>query len=358
MRTITEYLSGQIMTANTAQGKTSAPRYFNKSEYRICSDLSEIAGMSKQWDCLLAASSCNKAFGSLEWYLASCQVHSSSTPYLVSAGRASKMDCILPLALDRESGVASFPQYANDYNDVLVRGDNPMQVADLLKYAISPQTPCRQLLLSKLKPDSDCLRAAMYIKDDPGVEYQYADIETYSYAKLPSSFDHYLASLGRKFRKNIRRALRAVEANDLVMRELLPESFSAVDLPEIFLRLFLSRHGEKGLFQLPQAQWFTRNMLPPMFCKRNLRVFAMFEDGSVIAILLFFVTNNGILAWNAGFLAGKEHWSPGTSLYAFAIKQAISGGLRELDFGDGDEAYKSNWTNDSYRIGELIVKRR
>lgn len=346
------------MATDILGDKTSIAWPFTKPEYRIRSDLSEIEGMSNQWERLLAASSCNKAFGSLEWYLASCQVHSSSTPYVVSAGRASEMDCILPLALDRESGVASFPQYANDYNDVLVRGDNPLLVADLLKYAISPQTPCRQLVLSKLKPDSDCLRAAMYTKDDTGIAYQYTDIEAYSYAELPSSFDHYLTSLGRKLRKNIRRALRAIEANRLVMRELQPDSFSPVDLPEIFLRLFLSRHGGKGLFRQEQAQWFAKKLLPPMFCNRNLRVFAMFEEGSMIAVLLFFVTNNGLLAWNAGFLTGKEHWSPGTSLYAFAIKQAISGGVRELDFGDGDEAYKSNWTNNSYRIGKLIAGRR
>jgi CelD/BcsL family acetyltransferase involved in cellulose biosynthesis len=346
------------MTANIIDNSTSFQQYVDKGQYGVCSVLSDIEKMSNQWNRLLAASRCNKAFGSLEWYVASCRVQSSSMPYLVWAGHGAEIDCIVPLVLDRKTGVASFPHYANDYNDVLVRDDQPIQVANLLKYAISPHSACRRLVLSKLRPDSDCLRGAIHVKDEPGIEYRHENIDAYSYVELPPSFDNYLESLGRKFRKNTRRALRALEANALSMRELSPDNFDPMELPHLFFHLFLSRHSGEGLFQHEEAQGFAREVLPPMFRKGNLRVFAMFEGESIIAVLLWFATNKGCLAWNAGFLKGKEQWSPGTSLYAFAIQRAISAGLRELDFGEGDEAYKSHWARDSYRVSELIVARR
>src|SRR5437764_10145366 len=95
--------------------------------YKIYSNLSEIAGLSRQWDALLAESSCNKAFGSLEWYLASCHVQSSLSPYLVTAALGSKMVCILPLALNPQNGTAAAPHFANDYNDILIRNGNLSQ---------------------------------------------------------------------------------------------------------------------------------------------------------------------------------------------------------------------------------------
>ena len=347
------FLVYSMMVDTTREALMASP-VSGKLEYRVYSDLPAIAHLSRQWDNLLAASRCNKAFGSLEWYIASCRISSPLAPYLVTATCGPEITCILPLVFNPAGRVAMFPHYANDYNDVLVRGDDLGQVAGLLKYAVSPQTACCRLILSKLRPDSDCLRAAVCLQGGPYIDYQYNDVEACFYTELPSDFDDYLTSLGRKFRKNVRRALRATEGNSLAVRELYPESLSPIKLPDTFIRLFLDRHNNgKGLFQSAVAQSFVREVLPPMFYKRSLRVFAMFEERRIIAMVLFFVAARGLLVWNGGFLAGKEHLSPGTSLYAFAIRQAIAEGIHEFDFGDGDEAYKQHWTNSEYRVGKL-----
>lgn len=338
--------------------KLSASSHSVPWRCKIYSDLSEIAGLAPEWDALLAKSSCNKAFGSLEWYLASCRVQSSLSPYLVTAALGQEMMCILPLALNSQNGTAVFPHFANDYNDILVRGDNLAHTADLLKYALSLNTGCRRICLSKLRPDSACARIKDCLKGDPQIECQLRETEVYSYIQLPNTFDKYLISLRKLSRRNLKYALRKTYANGLTIREILPEEFDPSRIPETFLRLVLGRQDEKCLFRLAHAQSFVRELLPSLFNKSRMHVFAMFKEERIVAIDLYFVAGNGLIAWNGGFLGEIERLSPGTALIAFGIQQAIAMGVHELDFGNGDEAYKKHWVNKEYMIStmELIAQ--
>ena len=343
--------------AIVVEDKLSASRSSGKLKYKIYSDLSEIAGLSYQWDSLLAASGGNRAFGSLEWYLASCRVQSSLSPYLVIGALGPEITCILPLALNPQNGTAVFPHFANDYNDILVRADDSAQAADLLKYALSSQTGCRRIVLSKLRPDSCCARLSKSFNENPNVDCCYRETEVYSRIKLSETFNEYLMSRSKLSRRNIKYALRKTEANGLTTRELFAEEFDPSGLPEVFLRLILDRQDEKCLFWLAHAQAFVREVLPPLFSKRSMRVFAMFKEERIVAIDLYFVSGNVLTAWNGGFLAEIERWSPGTALIAFGIQQAIAMGIHEFDFGDGDEPYKRHWTNSEYSIGAMELTR-
>jgi hypothetical protein len=106
---------------NEMQNEFIVPSDSEVVEYWIHSDLSGIIGISCQWDELLTASRCNQAFGSPEWYLASCHFYGPLKPYLAVAARGPKLVCILPLELDLRNGVVTFPHRENDYNDILVR---------------------------------------------------------------------------------------------------------------------------------------------------------------------------------------------------------------------------------------------
>jgi CelD/BcsL family acetyltransferase involved in cellulose biosynthesis len=328
---------------------------FEKLEYRIYSNLSEIAGISREWDSLLAASRCNRAFSSWEWYLASCRIQTSLVPYLVIGTLGPEISCILPLVIDPRNGVASFPHLENDYNDILLRGDDPTPAASLLQYAMPPGTACRRMILSKLKPDSNCVRAAALLDRSSNISCHSRDIKLYRYIRLPSTFNDYLATRGKLFRRNIRRALRNDGRSGFVIRELYPADLNPLELPEVFIRLMLDRHDEKCAFRQAHTQSFAREVLPAVFNKGGMRVFAMCEEERIIAIDLYLDTPNGLVAWNGGFLGEKKHWSPGTTLIAFAVRQAIASGLGELDFGEGDEAYKGTWTNNSYMVREVSL---
>jgi CelD/BcsL family acetyltransferase involved in cellulose biosynthesis len=334
------------------KAKSPASRYSVPLQYRVYSDLSEIKALSRQWDALLSASACNKAFGSLEWYLASCHVQGSLEPYLLTATQGPEITGVLPLALDSQSGMLVFPHCANDYNDVVVRRDSLDRAAGLLEHATS-LCKGRRMFLAKLRPDSDCARAAALFNGKPHLECRFRKTKAYSYIELPASFDDYLASRSRLSRRNVKYALRKTEANGLVMRELSPREFDPMLLPEMLIRFAIDRQDEKSFFRLAYAQAFVREVLPSLFIKGYLKVFAMLKEGKAAAMDFYFFTHSGLTAWNGGFMPEIERLSPGTALLAFAIRQAIAMGFREFDFGEGDEAYKKHWTNKEYVVGEM-----
>src|SRR6266704_304255 len=92
-------------------------------EYRVYSDLLQIEALTYEWDKLLAASSCNRAFASAEWYLASCHMNSTSMPYVTVGMHGATIECILPLVRGSDD-IAKFPHFGNDYNDLIVRSDH------------------------------------------------------------------------------------------------------------------------------------------------------------------------------------------------------------------------------------------
>jgi len=323
-------------------------------EYRIYSDLSQIQGLARQWNDLVAISSCNRVFASIEWYVASCSKQNSWTPWVVAVSRDGRLSGILPLVIDDEDKTAKFPHHAADYNDLIAADADHSLIADLLNRAITADHGFQRILLSRLRPDSLCARAMPLLQSGSKFECGWREIDTYRYIALPRTFDSYLASRSKTFRKDIRRSLNAAGGKDLVLQELQPEKFDPDALPDLLINLAVARHQERCSFT--RSVWvrdFLKAALPPVFRRRSLRAFAILRGERITALDLCMVRGNGMVTWNGGFLPEVERFSPGTALFAFEIQQAIASGLQEFDFIRGEEGYKRSWTNSSYLVGEL-----
>jgi CelD/BcsL family acetyltransferase involved in cellulose biosynthesis len=345
------------VTVNLSCDGVSAALGNDAAEFRIYSDLRQIAAISRQWEELLAIAPCNRAFASREWYAASCSKQGSWIPFLAAAFRGGTVLCILPLVLDHEDDTAKFPHHAADYNDVIARVDDPCLVADLLSHALASGQGGRRMVLSKLRPDSLCAGAVPLLCARSKVECGWREIDSYRYIRLPASFDDYLNSRSKAFRKNVRRKLRDLERDGLAMRELYPDEYEPASLPELLIALAVARHGAGCSFtRTVFVQSFLREVLPCLFRNRHLRAFALLDRERIVALDLCMVCPGGLATWNGGFLPEVEHYSPGLALFAFEIQQAIASGLHEFDFTRGEEAYKRSWANSSYAVGELELK--
>jgi CelD/BcsL family acetyltransferase involved in cellulose biosynthesis len=330
----------------------SAPTRTNRVEYAIYRDLAGVAAISREWDRLLAASMCNLGFASAEWYLASCRVRNDLEPWVVTAGCNGEVRAILPLAIDPGEKAARFPQMISDYNDVVARSDEPAVVADLLDYATGSGL-CKKILLSRLRPDSNCIRALPLLLPRRQIRCDIHEIDCHYRIGLPSSFDDYLASRSKAFRTNVKQALRRLEAGDLTMRELLPPDFDPARLPEVFTSMASARQNEKSFFRRPDARAFIENALPAVFRKRGLIVYALFQGERVVGLYIHMVGGRSLGAWNGGFLPEVGRWSPGTLLLACGIKRAIDMRLPEYDFLEGREPYKEHWADERYPIWKV-----
>src|SRR5436309_3150757 len=107
-------------------------------ECRVYSTLSEIEEIRSEWERLVNVSFCNRAFASPEWFLASCRMQ-ERTPFVAVAMRGEKIVSLLPLALNNETGIAEFPHFGNDYNDILTSEEELAATVELFNYAIIPR---------------------------------------------------------------------------------------------------------------------------------------------------------------------------------------------------------------------------
>ena len=324
--------------------------------YTIHSELKGLEDIYRQWDQLLSTSHCNRAFASAEWYVSSCSKQETWTPYLITATSGGELICILPLVIDRADGTALFPHHGAgaDYNDAIVCNNNTITVAASLRYALSSPAQCQKMVLSRLRPDSHCAKAMSCIQQDSDIQCNRRVTDMYPHITLPSSFEEYLASRGKAFRKNIRRILRNIQNDGLKIQELHPDEFDPAKLPELLTRMSVARNKEKSSFvRNTFIRSFINSVLPAIFRKRYLRAFAIFNRGQIIALDLCTLWASGFVTWNGGFLAEGALWSPGSALFAYGIQEAIAMGLEEYDFTRGTEAYKESWATGSYPVSEV-----
>lgn len=325
-------------------------------EWKVYSTPEQIEEPAHAWDELLAVSPCNRTFSSREWYMASRTRLSSFSPYIVAVFRGGKALAILALVIDSEDKTVKFAHHC-DYNDVVAQTTDPELIADLLSYALANAQGCRRMVLSRLRPDSHCAQAVPLLRARPKFKCDWREIDRYRCACLPESFDTYLNTRSRAFREDIRRSLRDLEKNGLVLRELDPDTFPSSRIPELLITLCVARHGDRCSFiQTPEKESFPRYVLPPLFRKRHIRAFALLEGERVLGLDLCAASTGGLATWNGGFMPEIKRYSPGTALFAFGIQQAIASGLREFDFMRGPEAYKRKWMNNDYAMSELELR--
>lgn len=309
--------------------------------------------ISGQWDSLLDRSPCNRAFSCSKWFLASCRVATFDSPLVLVARRGPTLAGLLPLVLTDNGKTAEFPCFKSDYNDMIADQDDEPVLLGLLDYALSGVNGYERLSLALLRRDSNCLRALRRLEPNGDVEPFFNGQDVCPYVRLPSSYEEYVASRGRRFRKGLRYALRQASKNNLVVRELEPETFSPDRIPDAFLSMNRSRFGDQSSFEPADGEAFARLLLPDLFTERRMRVFALFREEKMMGMDLCVVGVKSLGAWNGGFLPEAEPWSPGKLLMDAEIRQAYAMRMEEYDLLRGDEAYKASWANSRRDLASL-----
>lgn len=324
-------------------------------EYTAYSNAGEIKQISGHWDRLLEVSTCYRAFASSEWYFASFRVdrYRHCIPFVIAASRGPDLVGILPLAINSTDRSATIPLYWSYYCDAVIRDDDLDAVVGMLSYALSFRDICERIVLSLVADDSNLVRAIPLIAAQPALECRYNPTEDYQYVALPESFDDYLRSRSRNFRKNLIRFRRRAEDSGLIVKELGKDEYDPARLAELFLSMVTARHGNEFAPISDSVGQLVHEVFPPLFAKGALRLFVILKQDEIIALDLCMARTRALGTWNGGFLAQAREWSPGTLLIAYCIERAIESGLSEYDFFRGDEDYKTRWANLSRAVGKM-----
>jgi CelD/BcsL family acetyltransferase involved in cellulose biosynthesis len=321
-----------------------------ETSYEVLTELNAVEFIASEWNVLLAKSSCNLAFSSAQWFIANCRLDRNVEPHVLIARRDDALVGILPLV--RKGTVATFPDDESDYNDMITARDDTATMIGLLDRALSV-ADYRQLILPRLRDDSNCLRATQILKPPGILDKPYSSDTSCPYIRLVSSYPEYLSTRSKSFRTSLLQAHKFSQRHNVQVRELEPESFPPECLPDIFLTLHLNRFAQETCLSSSIAQSFVREVFPSLFAERRLRAFVLYEADSIVGINVCMVGTNSLCLWNGGFTRAAERWSPGMLLISAGIRRAIDLKLAEYDFLRGKEPYKSRWANNLRDVGQL-----
>jgi CelD/BcsL family acetyltransferase involved in cellulose biosynthesis len=174
-----------------------------------------------------------------------------------------------------------------------------------------------------------------------------------------SDMETYLATLGKKWRHEVRRKVRRAE--DVGDVRLDDSADPLADL-ETFIALHQKKWAANGLFPETAGGAQSRVLFQRLFELHGpsgpLRLTFLSVAGRRIAAGIHFETADGCLYYNAGVDPEARDLSPGVLMVHGYIERALAGGVRRLDFLRGDESYKYEWGALDEPIQRLLVRRR
>ncbi len=325
-------------------------------EYELLTDLDEIRALSNQWDELLGRSCCNRAFSSVAWYVASCLAQPHLVPCVAIVRSGATIAGILPLALNPATGEAAFPSDVSSYNDLIADSSDETLLCGLWDFAISSPKPYIHLDLKWLRENSNLARATA-CSECRGIAGCFElQQDVYSFVRLPCSYEDYLDSRSRLFRRNLRRARKIAAADGFTVQRLDPASFPAGEIADLFMTFHLARFGDASTFRRkPENYRFATSALPELFARRQIVVLALYRGTEIVGIDICLVGHYSLCAWNGGYPPEIEPWSPGRLLVDEGIRIAFQMGLREYDMLRGPQEWKRSWTNEVRRIGRIQI---
>ncbi|NHZ71085.1 MAG: GNAT family N-acetyltransferase [Proteobacteria bacterium] len=168
--------------------------------------------------------------------------------------------------------------------------------------------------------------------DEAGFISTYEQHEVAAVLSLPTSYDEWLASIGKKERHEVRRKRRRFEA-EFGEIEIVPQGPEAIDM---FCAMHRTSQGDKGMFMTGGMQSYFAGLLDT----GGASIHTLVCDGIPRANAFGFETEDGYYYYNSAYDVDAAMASPGIVLLASLIEAQIDRGATVFDFLKGDERYK------------------
>lgn len=176
--------------------------------------------------------------------------------------------------------------------------------------------------------------------------------------QLPSTWDDYLASLGKKDRHELRRKMRRLfDSGARVEMSVYDQQADVNATMDEFLRLHTVSRSDKAEFMSGSMPLFFRRMASSLSQEGLVRLFMLRVDGKAVASVFCFDAGNCLYMYNSGYDPEYSALSVGLLSKALVLQWAIENGKQSLDFLRGNEPYKYDLGARDQDIYRLIVRR-
>jgi len=170
-----------------------------------------------------------------------------------------------------------------------------------------------------------------------GVEAEAVPHESAAVLQLPTSFDDWLLSIGKKERHEVRRKRRKCEAELGPLEVRRGRDQAAL---HVFFRMHRMAGGRKGSFMTDDLERFFADLV----ARSGAVVDTLTAGGRPIAAVFGWETGDAYYLYNSAYDDDVGGTSPGAVLVSMLIERQIERGASKVDFLKGDETYK-------YRLG-------
>ncbi len=230
----------------------------------------------------------------------------------------------------------------SDYLDFLVERDSaPVVCEAMFRYLSEEMRDWDMLDLHCLPASSPLLAHLPPLAEARGYKAASTREDVCPIITLPSTWEEYVSSLGRKERHELRRKVTKAEREaSPSWRKTENPATLAEDLA-LFFRLHEQSDPEKAAFWDERTRLFFRAIAEGAQRNGWLELSFIYFGSRPVGSLFCFDYKGDILVYNSGYDPSVYlAFSPGLVLFSYIIHDAIARGRKRFDFLRGDERYK------------------
>lgn len=248
-----------------------------------------------------------------------------------------------------------------DYVMPLVRrGHDVTQVTAALLRALKPELDARTVLLWSKAPAEDAARNAVALAFGDRCGLVHESHRTCYAAPLAATYAALEASWSKRQRGDVRRQIRRLEGfGGARLHRTIPRREIAERLPYLFQIHRLSwgaRTGQSEFASGPMGDFLLE--LAARLPEDRLHYSELVLQDRPISAHFGFIEDRRILWYKPAFDIAWQSYSPGKIHIAEAARWGIANGCTEIDFMQGTESYKLDWSPTSRRTISLAVSHR
>jgi CelD/BcsL family acetyltransferase involved in cellulose biosynthesis len=170
--------------------------------------------------------------------------------------------------------------------------------------------------------------------------------------QLSATYEIFLKGLSRNQRRNFKRRTKRIAEEYDASYAVIDQEAQIDDYLVHYYALVQKRHHWRPT---RQKEDFLQTLCRRLARSKTLRCYLLSLNGIPAATIFGFWYNRKYYAYKAAINTDFFALSPGTALYAFAIRNEIENGIEELDYLLGEYAYKHYWCNQVRQIEYIQI---
>jgi len=327
-------------------------------------DTESFEKLKTAWGVLLSNSSIQSTFLTWEWLFTWWQVNGGKKKlWLITAWRGENLVALAPLMLEKRNTLIRVltnigtPQ--SDISGFIHALDDKAAIKAITQYLVLNKKNWDILELNEF-PCAWVEQPEFSQSFNFNAFWSLKDHNQHFYIQLDhDDWEKYSERLARKFRYNLRRALRLAEEIGPVELDRYQGNQVNWDIFKTIIEINRYAHYPR-LYNSPSEQQLIKELVERMALNQNyFEVYILSVNKKPIAYEYGFVYQGRFEDWRSGFDTRlPSNVSIGKVLAMKVTQACISGTYTEIDFLRGDEAYKQEWVPSSRDFTKIRIFNR